>query len=144
LVSLLSRLSFSQSLSVPVSLLEEIRKEAALIRRESSALGALLSLQESESAALRSRLAEVEAALSEAESLLREASLSLEKSEAALIPLREELGKLGNELAVLRKQAEESNRRLTRSARGEKFWRAAAISAAAVFAAVEIGRILIK
>jgi hypothetical protein len=40
----------------------------------------------------------------------------------------------------LRKQAKESNRRLTRSTRGEKFWMAAAISLAVIFAAVEIGR----
>jgi chromosome segregation ATPase len=124
--------------------LEGIRAEAALIRRESNALRALLNLQEHESTGLRSRLAEAEAALSEAGNLLGEASLSLERSEAALILLQEELGRLKSELAALRKQAAESNRRLTRSARREKLWRAAAISAAAAFAAVEIGRVLIK
>jgi chromosome segregation ATPase len=129
---------------VSVSLLEEIRREASLIRTESAALRILLETLGRESAGLRSRLGEVEAALSEAGSLLDEASLSLEKSEAALMPLREELGKLRSELSVLREQAIESNRRLTRSTRGERFWKAAAISVAAVFAAVEIGRILIK
>jgi chromosome segregation ATPase len=128
----------------PAAVLEEIRAEAALIRRESNALGTLLSLLESESAESRNRLGEVEAALSEAETLLAAASLSLEKSEAALIPLREELGKLRNELAALKRQAVESNRRLTRSTRGEKFWRAAAISVALAFAGVELWRGLRK
>jgi chromosome segregation ATPase len=131
--------------------LEGIRREASLIRAESAALRILLETSGRESAGLRNRLREVEIALSEAEaalseagSLLGEASLSLGKSEAALIPLREELGKLKSELGVLREQAVESNRRLTRSTRGERFWMAAALSVAAVFAAVEIGRVLIK
>jgi chromosome segregation ATPase len=120
--------------------LEEIRREAALIRRESNALKALLNLSEGVSADLKRRLALAEAALTKAETLLKEASLNLERSEAALPPLREDLAKLGNELAALKRQAEESNRRLARSRKKARFWMAAAISAAAAFAAVEAGR----
>ncbi|MDR2662879.1 MAG: hypothetical protein LBC31_07790 [Treponema sp.] len=129
---------------VPLSALEEIRREAALIRRESGALKALLNLSERESADLRKRLAAVEAALTKAEALLETASLNLERSEAALLPLREDLAKLGNELAALKLQAAESNRRLEQSRKTARFWMAAAISAAAVFAAVETGRELVK
>jgi chromosome segregation ATPase len=125
-------------------MLEEIRAEAALIRRESNALLGLLNLQENESKGLRIRLEEAGAALNEAGKSLEEASRSLEKSEAALLPLREELGRLRSELAALRKEAAESRKRLTRSTRREKFWMIAAISAAAAFAAVETGRALRK
>jgi chromosome segregation ATPase len=124
--------------------LERIRAEAALIRRESNALKILLNLQEDESRDLRNRLTEAGRDLIEAENSLREASLLLGQSEAALIPLQEELGRLKNELAVLRKDAAESNRRLTRSTRRERFWKIAAISVTAAFAAVEIGRVLRK
>jgi SMC interacting uncharacterized protein involved in chromosome segregation len=135
---------FSQSVLVPVSALEEIRAEAALIRRESIALRELLMILETGSAELKGRLEKVETALTEAETLLRGASLSLEKSEAELIPLRGELGKLGNELAELKKAAVESNRRLRQSERTVKFWKIAAISVGLAFAAVEIGRGFIK
>ena len=144
LLSFFSRPAFPQSFSVSARVLEEIRAEALLIRRESTALRALLNLQENELKGLRSRLTEVETALSGADRLLGEVSRSLEKSEADLIPLREELGRLRSELSVLRDQAVESNRRLTRSTRRERFWMAAAISVAAVFAAVEIGRVFIE
>jgi septal ring factor EnvC (AmiA/AmiB activator) len=135
---------FSQSVSMPLSALETIREEAALIRRESSALKALLSLSETESAVLENRLNQVEADLTRAEALLTEASLNLETSEAALLPLQEDLEKLGNELTELKKQAEESNRRLALSQKKGRFWMTAAISLAVTFAAVELGRILVK
>ena len=135
---------FSQSVSMPLSALETIRREAALIRRESSALKALLTLSEAESTDLKKRLTLVEADLTKAEALLREASLNLEQSEAALIPLQNDLGKLRNELTELKKQVEELNRRLAQSKKRERAWIAAAVSLAVTFAAVEIGRELLK
>jgi chromosome segregation ATPase len=143
LCSLFAR-AFSQTVSVPLSALEEILQEAVLIRRESNALKALLSLSEAESTGLKQRLALVEAVLTKAEALLLEASQNLAQSETALLPLREDLAKLKNELAELKQQAVESNRRLAQSQKQARFWMAAAISTAAAFAAVEIGRGLIK
>jgi chromosome segregation ATPase len=136
--------AFSQTVSMPLSSLEAIRQEAALIRRESNALKALLSLSETELTDSKKRLELVEAALTKAETLLAEASLNLEISEATLLPLQEDLAKLRNELAELKKQAEESNRRLAQSQKQARFWMTVAISAAAAFAAVEIGRVLVK
>jgi chromosome segregation ATPase len=144
LLCFVSLAAFSQSVSVPLSALEEIRQEAALIRRESSALKALLSLSEAESTNLKKRLSLVEMELTKSETLLREASLNLAQSEAALIPLQQDLAKLKNELAELKKQAIESNRRLAQSQKQARFWMAAAISVAAAFAVVEIGRGVIK
>lgn len=135
---------YSQSVSVPVSTLEDLQREASLIRSESAALRILLQTLGIESAESRSQLAQAEARLNEAETLLRTASLSLEKSEADLIPLQEELGKLRTGLAELRKQAEESNRRLLNSEKQTGFWRTVAIISIVTFALVEGGRLLIK
>ena len=135
---------FSQEVSVPLATLENLRQEALLIRQESSALKALLAVSEQDSTALRNSLAQVEARLRTAEALLTEASLNLEMSEAVLISLREDLAKLRNELAALKRQAEESNRRLGKLQREKRIWMIAAISVTAVFTAVEIGRGLAK
>ena len=133
-----------QEVSVPFSVLESLRKEVSLIRRESNALKALLAISEQDSVTLRNRLAQVESKLSKAESLLAEASMNLEQSEAGLIPLQEDLAKLRNELAELKKQAEESNRRFLKLQKEKRFWMIAAISVTVVFTAVEIGRGLAK
>jgi hypothetical protein len=54
------------------------------------------------------------------------------------------LRKLKDELGALRKQAEESNRRLTQSEKRKKFWMAAAVISFAALFLVEGGRLLIK
>jgi len=133
-----------QRVSVPLSMLENLRQEAALIRKESAALKNLLALSMKDLTDLRNRLARVETALSRAEALLAEASLNLEQSEAALLLLREDLAKLGIELAELKKQACESNRRFQQLQKEKRFWKIAAISVAAVFTVVEVGRGLAK
>lgn len=122
---LVSLVSAQSIIPVRAELLEEVRKEAALIREESQKLKTLLMLSEADCLSLQSQLMTVEQELIIV-------SQRLEQSGEDLIQLQQDLMRLKYELTALKRAAEESNSLLKKSKREARTWQVIAISGLAL------------